>query len=236
MRAQTSPVQALRGWGAAFVDFLYPPGLSPLLSPANPGGPGDLLPVSPHAEGPRAVALHSMRGAWLGRRARIRSTLPALPPPDDAPYRGILSVIGYHDISACCVHLFKYRRRFELGQVMAQVMVEEMADPLGRLGTRIECVAPVPLHYGRRLLRGFNQSELPARALAEANGRPYDARLLRRRRFTRCQALVPCEKRAGNVKGAFAMGRRGEAEGKGASCSSTTWSPPARRSRNAPAC
>ena len=214
MSAQTSPIQALRGWGAAFVDMLYPPVCHLCYRRLAPEDPvicfrcRHTLRVPAQWRCIRCGAHGSAGGPESDGRCRLC-------PPDDAPYRGILSVIGYHDISARCVHLFKYRRRIELGRVMARLMVEEMADPLGRLGARIECVAPVPLHYGRRLLRGFNQSHLLARALAEASGRPYDARLLRRRRFTRRQALVPREKRAGNVKGAFAMGRRREADGKG---------------------
>ena len=136
-------------------------------------------------------------------------------PPAHAPYRGILSVIGYNNLTAHCVHLFKYNRRLELGRVMARQMVEQLEDPISRLGRRIDCVAPVPLHLLRRLQRGFNQSDLLGRALAAAHQRPYQARLMRRKRFTRRQALLPREARARNVYGAFGLRRRISVEGWG---------------------
>jgi ComF family protein len=71
-------------------------------------------------------------------------------------------------------------------------------------------VAPVPLHWWRRLQRGFNQSDLLGRELARAYRLNYNAHLLRRVKFTKRQALVPRERRAENVKGAFKV-RRGSA-------------------------
>jgi ComF family protein len=67
----------------------------------------------------------------------------------------------------------------------------------------------------RRMERGFNQSALLARPLAEALGLAYDGRLLRRRRHTRRQALVPRERRAENVRDAFAVGRGRDVQGQG---------------------
>jgi predicted amidophosphoribosyltransferase len=53
------------------------------------------------------------------------------------------------------------------------------------------------------LERGFNQSELIARRVARRIERPF-AVLLRRVRRTGPQARLPGEKRAANVRGAFA--------------------------------
>jgi ComF family protein len=126
-------------------------------------------------------------------------------PPEGAAYQGVLSVVGYGNRVARCVHAFKYSRREELGTVMARLMAEWLREPIQTLGGRIDCVAPVPLHWARRLTRGFNQSDLLARTLASAQGLSYTPRLLRRLRNTRRQALIPRDRRAENVKGAFAV-------------------------------
>lgn len=67
-----------------------------------------------------------------------------------------------------------------------------------------DLVVPVPLHWRRRLWRGFNQSELLARPLARRLG--IEVRnVLRRTRHTATQAsLIPSERRI-NVSGAFAL-------------------------------
>jgi len=64
-------------------------------------------------------------------------------------------------------------------------------------------VVPVPLHWIRRVGRGYDQSWLIARAFAKAKGLPL-ARLLRRARYTASQARTQSvAARRANVRGAF---------------------------------
>ncbi len=66
------------------------------------------------------------------------------------------------------------------------------------------CAVPVPLHPSRLRHRGFNQSADLARGL----GLPV-AHALRRIRATTVQADLPAAQRHRNVRGAFAVTRRG---------------------------
>ena len=68
-----------------------------------------------------------------------------------------------------------------------------------------DLVVPVPLHWRRRLDRGFNQAESIARALAAALDLPLVS-ALRRHRHTRAQARLERGERARNPRGAFALG------------------------------
>ncbi len=61
---------------------------------------------------------------------------------------------------------------------------------------------PVPLHPRRQRERGFNQSEIIARAVAQACGGSY-ANALTRGRFTIPQVDLDEEDRKRNIKGAF---------------------------------
>lgn len=125
-------------------------------------------------------------------------------PPETAHFEGTLFAANYAEATRRCVHLFKYERRAEAGRLIAALCVERLTEPILALGDAIDVVAPVPLHwFRRRFVRGFNQSETIAAALARATGKPF-ARALRRTRHTRPQALVPREARATNVRGAFA--------------------------------
>jgi ComF family protein len=106
------------------------------------------------------------------------------------------------------IHLFKYRK------------MRALEGPLGRLLARalprdraFDAVVPVPLHWKRRWRRGFNQSELLARAMARRCGVPV-LNVLSRKRATRSQAGLTNAARRGNVSGAFRARRTPSLDGK----------------------
>jgi ComF family protein len=66
-------------------------------------------------------------------------------------------------------------------------------------------LVPVPLHPRRERARGYNQSELLARALADCLPDLTVALALARRRRTRSQTRLDREARAANVAGVFAL-------------------------------
>ena len=66
-----------------------------------------------------------------------------------------------------------------------------------------DLIVPIPLHPRRRRQRGYNQSELLARPLAQAVGVAYSATVLQRTRHTPPQVGLGPQARAANVRGAF---------------------------------
>jgi ComF family protein len=105
---------------------------------------------------------------------------------------------------------FKYGARTRLAPFLASTLA-------ARLATRplmVDCVIPVPLSRGRLQSRGFNQSELLARPLAEVNGWVLDFTSLVRARDTRQQTELPARERRANVVGAFAVVRPEAVQGK----------------------
>ncbi len=70
-----------------------------------------------------------------------------------------------------------------------------------------DVVAPVPMHWFRRLGRGTNGPELIASFLAAELGVPMGGGLLRRRRNTPPQFSLPPGQRFPNVRGALQLGR-----------------------------
>ena len=92
------------------------------------------------------------------------------------------------------------------------------AGPLGRLlassprlytssrGTRWDAVVPIPLHWRRRFVRGFDQTLLLARFASRCEqAPPVWARALRRTRATPPQSRLPAASRPANVAGAFSV-------------------------------
>ena len=66
-----------------------------------------------------------------------------------------------------------------------------------------DVLVPVPLHPRRLRSRGYNQSELLARALSKKLGMEMDQRLLARTRNTPPQVSASREDRRDNVQGSF---------------------------------
>jgi competence protein ComFC len=95
------------------------------------------------------------------------------------------------------IHLYKYGRIQTLSQPLADFLASALP-----LDERFDAVTPVPLHWRKRWQRGFNQSELLARAIARRRGIPMVG-ALRRARFTPTQAGLSNTERRRNVAAAF---------------------------------
>lgn len=88
-----------------------------------------------------------------------------------------------------------------LAEQMGWVFGEARRDVLVTRGLGV--VIPVPLHWVRRLSRGYNQAEALGRELASRLGTPFANSVLRRTRHTPQHAQPSASARRANVKGAF---------------------------------
>jgi predicted amidophosphoribosyltransferase len=75
-------------------------------------------------------------------------------------------------------------------------------------GLAAEVVVPVPLHWRRHLLRGYNQAGVLARELADGLGLAFRPGWLRRVRPTPFLSSLPPSGRADALKGAFRSSRQ----------------------------
>lgn len=104
------------------------------------------------------------------------------------------------------VRNFKYRGNLVCGRLLAQVLTRYLqhvyADQQLELPTLI---VPVPMHWTRRLRRGFNQTEFLARHLATPLHLPVATRLCRRQRRTVAQQGLSRIARQQNLRRAFTL-------------------------------
>lgn len=106
------------------------------------------------------------------------------------------------------IHLLKYEQVRPAAGVLGRMLGEAIAALLPLLGEAAPLVVPVPLHAAKMRQRGFNQSELIARAalkspaLTSVCGQP-PALLLERTRPTESQTGLTRHQRRENVHGAF---------------------------------
>ena len=93
------------------------------------------------------------------------------------------------------------------GEITADVMGKFWAQKMaGRLrDLRATAIVPVPLHWYRQWRRGYNQSEVLARALAGELGIPCRHRWLRRIKWAAPQTRQTPAGRRENVRRAFAV-------------------------------
>lgn len=110
------------------------------------------------------------------------------------------------------VHNFKYRGEwlsaYNLGRWFG-VMLRQSGN-----FDDVDIVVPVPLHWVRRLGRGYNQSEYIARGIAKSLGAEYDDRSVKRHRYNRTQTSKLRTERWDNVEGIFKVSRAKALQGK----------------------
>ncbi len=167
---------------------------------------------------PPHCAACGARGAWLC--AACLEALPRIVPPicphcgepqrserlcrhcaqSASSLEGIRSFGLYAGPLQKAIWALKYEGLWVLVEPLSNLLAEySRAHPLN-----VNLVAPVPLHKRRERRRGYNQSALLARALAERLGLPYCADLLVRCRDTPPQVGKSREERRLNMEGAFA--------------------------------
>jgi len=115
------------------------------------------------------------------------------------------------------IHLLKYEQVRPAAGVLGRMLAEAITDLEPFFGKAAVLVLPVPLHAEKLRQRGFNQSELIARAalkLRSAKDRlTLRAGILLRRRPTLSQIGLTRHQRRENLRGAFVVAQREEITG-----------------------
>jgi len=116
------------------------------------------------------------------------------------------------------IHLLKYDQVRPAASVLGRMLAEAIADLQPLFGDGPLLVVPVPLHARKLRQRGFNQAELIARAALKQfppQGRLASAaHVLERRRETQSQIGLSRHQRRENMRGAFAVTRPEQVEGR----------------------
>jgi len=126
----------------------------------------------------------------------------------DRPFRRAVAFGSYDGGLRELIHMLKYNGVRPAANVLGRMLAEALAplEPAFAQGTVL--VIPVPLYKAKSRVRGFNQSELIARAALKSlrpSGRfQMAADLLRRTRDTHSQIGLTSHQRRENLRGAFA--------------------------------
>jgi len=137
----------------------------------------------------------------LGEGAHCSSCL-AEPPL----WESARAALRYDDVARGIAHRLKYSRRTGLARLMARLMASRIAAQVEQSREAEEwLILPVPLHRWRLWGRGFNQSLVIARHLAQSLSLPVDAFVLQRIKATRPLYELSHKEREKAVRGAFSL-------------------------------
>lgn len=117
----------------------------------------------------------------------------------------VRSAVLYCGVMRDLIHKFKYKKAEHLQKFFAKLVI----DAAGRYKEILNCpvVIPVPLHWIKKFMRGYNQSEIIAAIYAEKLGKLLLRNVLVRKTYTRQQANLNRDERLRNIAGAFAVKR-----------------------------
>ena len=112
-----------------------------------------------------------------------------------------IAAFKYNDMISKSIYKFKYHNRRSYsafyGDAISKVYGREI------LRWNADVIIPVPIHYKRRIKRGYNQAELIARELGDKIGVPVDEKYLFRITNTRPMKELDKIDRKKNVEKAF---------------------------------
>ena len=116
------------------------------------------------------------------------------------------AALGRHDGALReLIHHLKYHHRWNLAARLAQYLKER--PHAHDLIASADIIVPIPLHWRRRLHRGYNQSQLIAEAIAHAHAAVVCHALVRHRGTRQQTSLKSVSARVRNVRGVFAPTR-----------------------------
>jgi ComF family protein len=113
--------------------------------------------------------------------------------------RQIRTATYYDGPVAEAIKMFKYEGFFALDKPLAALMLAAWPE----WETPVDLVIPVPLHPARQRDRGYNQSEMLARKMAQHLDWQFEPAALKRVRHTVPQVGLNSAERQANVQGAF---------------------------------
>ncbi|OVE77169.1 hypothetical protein BVX99_03345 [bacterium F16] len=146
-------------------------------------------------------------GPLLTEHARCRECT-------DSPrvwWQSAVSAFCFDGLSREAVHRFKYHGDVSLIPFLSDACISAWNERCP--DKTVDCIVPVPLHWLRKLRRGYNQSEMICTEISQALSAPM-IRAVKRVRWTPPQAQLSKSKRQNNLKNAFLVSNQERIRGK----------------------
>ena len=104
------------------------------------------------------------------------------------------------------LHQFKYQQYLNLGYILSRYLAKQLRVLGFDHGKqRPDVLLPLPLHFKKQRLRGYNQSIEIAQILSRYLAIPLHRNLLEKKRATRSQSQLPLPEPQKNIKDVFSV-------------------------------
>lgn len=110
------------------------------------------------------------------------------------------------------LHQIKYKGNYELGVLLGAWYGDYLSDQPAFQS--FDVILPVPLHSRKMRIRGYNQSMAIAEGISSTTGKPVEAKLLQRSKFTVTQTKKQKVDRWQNVESIFSVSQPDHVKGK----------------------
>lgn len=124
------------------------------------------------------------------------------------PFISAVAIGPYDGELRGLVHLLKYDSVRPAAQVLGKGLTKLLQHQTEKIGDN-PLILPIPLHRAKDRARGFNQAEEIANVVKRTSGFAIERHALVRKRATESQTGMTAHQRRENVRGAFALRKRG---------------------------
>ncbi len=117
------------------------------------------------------------------------------------PFNTLTPVTYYDGVMKTLIHKFKYARQKFLFSLLHDILLTH--ENLNEIVPNVDVIVPVPLHWLKKMHRGFNQSELLSRGIQRHFSKPLSTNNLCRIKNTASQTHLSKGQRQANIHNAF---------------------------------
>ena len=119
---------------------------------------------------------------------------------NEAPFEAVIAPLVYAFPVDAAIKALKFRRQLFYAPAFGEFLVAAARQ----LPQSVDALLPVPLHWRRHVLRGFNQSDEICKPVRKATGIPV-LRTMQRARATPSQSGLSAAERRKNLRAAFRL-------------------------------
>ena len=116
------------------------------------------------------------------------------------PWKQGKTLLPYKSTHRKAIHLFKYSKKLQYGLYFSQKILEEYKSYI----ESNDLITYVPLHWSKKIYRGFNQAEYLAQNIADGS-KITCSKLLKRKKWTGSQTKLNREQRLVNNLAVFEL-------------------------------
>lgn len=121
-------------------------------------------------------------------------------------YQNRLSTFRYEGVIRKAITALKYKYSTEIAEELSDICLKEVKKIRNLKGVKYTLV-PIPLHWHKKNIRGFNQSESIGRLLAKGMDWNFRPDILIKTLATKPQVGLVSSQRSENLKGSFQTNR-----------------------------